>query len=1206
MAAAQAAYGPDALRVHLYVAWSAQNRGPLESSAGTFRSFVDGDGAAVSIDGASIRMEGTRACDASRCSLRDFLLRRTPLPGFGLIPPDWLNADARRFALLNQLVAVARDAEGVRRLLRAHKAAHGSVPGTVYGGAMIRLANLIKARAAEGALSAADVDAAHDDAQVVLSSSCCREMALSSALYLLAAAASAAEASMLLPSAHACVLLPLVLRCPYGRMTRSVHADAVLWLFFSCPSGDQPELCAFMSEPGVPAFLMRVLEQEAANTELARAADAAGVGEAGASGQTPTEWALVAHATTVLIQCVHLDADAVVRAGGGPRMARAVLLLLRMCGGLQLLAPALLIPLYAALHNTLMAASTPEHADVIAQLAASPALEQAAREMRAADAAEPTWHAEAGVWLEAARACVCASPTWPGGSAALAARARACDAVGALAHAVAALRRMGAHAHVIAVAVDALAAMWRVLGDADAPDAELRATAAASAAVGAVTAQAQNAEQAAAEQPVTEAAEPPAQSEPPASLRVRLHFLADVPLRSTGAYPLSKLLDGTCAYGCSDVTYIRLEGTPDCAAPSVLVHDVLLRDVLLRKAPLPGFGLLPAHWVSAEMQRTALLHERMLTAPDRAAVQRVLRVHQASHRRVPGDVLTDAMIRLQQFVMARAAEGAWSSDDAATANVDALDALRDAHGDYLLRRCALRLLAAVAHVESVMPPPRVPLAMGALLPHVMRATLELKSAGARHDAMSWMYLCSSGTEETRTIMANSPGIVAFLMVIIQRETAELEQLTATAEDPWHTLLGIAALLAVCMRVGTDAVAHAGGALPLLHAVLAALRLQGVPPSVADVLCMTLCAAVQSAVLQPDLTDRAAALEALAASQALELAVSTLSDGTSVAERVSAAGLWCGAADMAAAWPGGTAMLVQRALAAGVDAALARAVTTLRRLRADADSISIVAAAHDTVRGLLQSSRGAATERAAAELLAQEEAAAAQAGAKAARKAGAKAAKRAAAAAQAEAAAAAAATAEAAAAKARADAAAAAAAAAAARQRQQQVERWQAQEQAREQRRRELEHQQWRQLQRAHASAAAQPAVPTAAAPPPPPNPPPTPTPAPAPADASEERSSDALLAELFPWMRMHGDVPPAPAAAAPAQAVAPASAAAPGGGSDDGDDGSCAICLDAERTTALVPCGHALLCAACADKVLRTAAPACPVCRVTVIACRPL
>jgi hypothetical protein len=80
-------------------------------------------------------------------------------------------------------------------------------------------------------------------------------------------------------------------------------------------------------------------------------------------------------------------------------------------------------------------------------------------------------------------------------------------------------------------------------------------------------------------------------------------------------------------------------------------------------------------------------------------------------------------------------------------------------------------------------------------------------------------------------------------------------------------------------------------------------------------------------------------------------------------------------------------------------------------------------------------------------------------------------------------------------------------------------------------------------------------------------------------------------------MRLDAPVP----AAAPAPA---ASAAAAAEEEDDGDDGCCAICMDAERDTALEPCGHALLCSGCAQKVLRTAAPACPVCRVPATGCR--
>jgi hypothetical protein len=84
------------------------------------------------------------------------------------------------------------------------------------------------------------------------------------------------------------------------------------------------------------------------------------------------------------------------------------------------------------------------------------------------------------------------------------------------------------------------------------------------------------------------------------------------------------------------------------------------------------------------------------------------------------------------------------------------------------------------------------------------------------------------------------------------------------------------------------------------------------------------------------------------------------------------------------------------------------------------------------------------------------------------------------------------------------------------------------------------------------------------------------------------RFTDEELAAVFPWMAV---------SASPAPPAAPAAAAAPAAPPDDGDDGSCVICLDRARTAALEPCGHALLCHSCAAAVLRTAAPACPVCR---------
>jgi hypothetical protein len=104
------------------------------------------------------------------------------------------------------------------------------------------------------------------------------------------------------------------------------------------------------------------------------------------------------------------------------------------------------------------------------------------------------------------------------------------------------------------------------------------------------------------------------------------------------------------------------------------------------------------------------------------------------------------------------------------------------------------------------------------------------------------------------------------------------------------------------------------------------------------------------------------------------------------------------------------------------------------------------------------------------------------------------------------------------------------------------------------------------------------------------------------APLEDVRTSDAELARLFPWLGIEAAAPVEAPAAAIVATAAPAGAA--GAEEDDGDDGCCAICMDAERDTALEPCGHALLCGACALKVLRTAAPACPVCRVPATGCR--
>jgi SWI/SNF-related matrix-associated actin-dependent regulator 1 of chromatin subfamily A len=302
-------------------------------------------------------------------------------------------------------------------------------------------------------------------------------------------------------------------------------------------------------------------------------------------------------------------------------------------------------------------------------------------------------------------------------------------------------------------------------------------------------------------------------------------------------------------------------------------------------------------------------------------------------------------------------------------------------------------------------------------------------------------------------------------------------------------------------------------------------------------------------------------------------------------------VWALFAQTPEAWGGGAAALAARAEACDAAGALATARVACGRAHAARGQAIVEAHAKELfivevlLRQLLDSAREAAAEAAAAALLAEEAAIAAAAATKAQRKQEAKARRAAAAqaaAAQAAAAAEQAAAEEAAATAARNAAARAAAQAAAVADAAAHVARRDAAAAA------AAAEQQRQRQQRARQ-------------PPPMPPPPPQPLAPQSSTPAEEGRASDALLAELFPWMRMHDEPhPPAPPPALPAAAGA-------AGGADedvDGDDGCCAICMDAPRTAALAPCGHALLCDACAARVLATAAPLCPVCRVVATGVR--
>lgn len=74
--------------------------------------------------------------------------------------------------------------------------------------------------------------------------------------------------------------------------------------------------------------------------------------------------------------------------------------------------------------------------------------------------------------------------------------------------------------------------------------------------------------------------------------------------------------------------------------------------------------------------------------------------------------------------------------------------------------------------------------------------------------------------------------------------------------------------------------------------------------------------------------------------------------------------------------------------------------------------------------------------------------------------------------------------------------------------------------------------------------------------------------------------------ELFPWLAMGDDSPPAPPPAGPLADTA------------HEDDNLCLICLDADRDTALPGCAHPpVLCAMCVVLLRRSKQAACPLCR---------
>ena len=102
---------------------------------------------------------------------------------------------------------------------------------------------------------------------------------------------------------------------------------------------------------------------------------------------------------------------------------------------------------------------------------------------------------------------------------------------------------------------------------------------------------------------------------------------------------------------------------------------------------------------------------------------------------------------------------------------------------------------------------------------------------------------------------------------------------------------------------------------------------------------------------------------------------------------------------------------------------------------------------------------------------------------------------------------------------------------------------------------------------------------------------------------SEAGFSDEKLAMLFAEIekRMarshHAPAVAAPAVATPAAAAPAMAAPAVAAPAVAAPATECVVCMNAEKTVVLVPCGHLCICEGCAQKI----AGACPICRAEVV-----
>jgi hypothetical protein len=619
---------------------------------------------------------------------------------------------------------------------------------------------------------------------------------------------------------------------------------------------------------------------------------------------------------------------------------------------------------------------------------------------------------------------------------------------------------------------------------------------------------------------------------------------------------------------------------------------VPLRDALRQKVPVPGIGMLPAARIPDELRRRFVLEGLVCSAGNAAGVLRVLQGQRARGATTCGG----AAAGLSYL----ATVPDWLPADFDAAHAEALCALRS-FPYHNVRIAALLLLEHMTSMAAL----RFALCTIELAAEVLCAMEDPLVADLRHrrTALNWLFQMEGAQEllpHRSAIRGNfmRGGLVAIAVSLVHTElgaraAAHVDNDALVFNVIFQAMYFLALYLAMDWRAG-----HRDGCA---QAVVAVLRAPAVPTLNIGGACNILTTFLDNACPKGGQrnqlsAEQLAVASVVAESPAIEMATQVLLCGDGDANYCSwnMCAIFCAAmADSAYAYPhGGVAGLATRAQAAGTSVAVDAALRIVRRER-NAEAVRVLTLAEAALKTLSLDARTLSAESAAAELLAEEAASAERASAKAARKAAAKAKLVAAAAAAADAAAEARRAAE--------ELRAAEAAAAAAEREAAQL----AQRQRREREREEQARAAQPPLPAARPAPHAVRALPQPQRPPPPVQqlaapgvraPPPALPPAPA-APLPETRMSDAQLAEVFPWMRIEEPPPPPP----PPQPAAGASAAAE---EDDGDDGCCAICMDAERDTALEPCGHALLCSACAHKVLRTAVPACPVCRVPATGCR--